>query len=738
MYIKWLLTSLLLISVSAGAFAQSDPEFRTIQAHRLPESTTIRLDGKLNEAIWHQVPVSTDFTMQEPIEGGDPTEKTEVQIVYDEENIYLGVTLYDSDPSAIKAFQKRRDAGLNTDDRFRWIFDTFHDQRNAYFFEVNPNALRRDALISTGQGISFNRNWDGIWDAKVFIGQFGWSIEIVIPFQSLSFNPNSDRWGVNFQRTIRRKNEDVLWTGYRRNQGVFRPQNAGDLVGISQVSQGIGLEVVPFGILDNNKTVTDNSTDTETDADGGLDISYNIIPSLEASATFNTDFAETEVDQRRVNLTRFPLFFPEQRDFFLEGSNILSFAPGSGVNPFFSRRIGLVDGEDISITWGSRILGTVGSYNMALMQVRTGEQGMVNAEHFSVARVKKNVLKESTLGIIYTRRATENQANLDQPLQARQTAGADLEYGTSTFLNDKNLQLQAFFIYHNSAFAQGDTSGFWDRTSRGGRINFPNEPWSGHVSYREFGSQFDPAVGFTPRNAFKRVQPSISFSPLFEKSQRIQEFRWSLRFEHLTDLSFQKLTQDVNFTLFNMELVEGDEISIQINRNFERLQQPFDILRDGSIIIPVDDYVNWGFETELEFANFRRVTGQIEIEKSGFWTGNRTVYSTQITGRPLPGINLTAEYERTDVSLDGGSFNTDVVRFVGNFDFTSSFFVTTNIQFDNVSDILGMNNRLRWIIKPGSDLFLVYNHNWRQDDITDRFRTLERTGTVKLSITHRF
>jgi len=738
MLTKWNVLVAMFLLITTCSFAQTGNEFRTIQAHRLADSVSVNLDGKLIESFWDRIPGSTGFTMQEPIEGGEPTEKTEVTIVYDEENLYLGVTLYDSDPSGIKAFQKRRDATLGTDDRFRWIFDTFHDQRNAYFFEVNPNALRLDALISTGQGISFNRNWDGIWDAEVFIGAFGWSIEVVIPFQSLNFDPRADRWGVNFQRTIRRKNEELLWTGYRRNQGVLRPQNAGDLVGINNISQGLGLEVVPFGILGNNKTVSGNSSDTQTDADGGLDISYNIISSLEASATFNTDFAETEVDQRRVNLTRFPLFFPEQRDFFLEGSNIFNFAPSSGIDPFFSRRIGLVDGEDIPITWGSRILGTVGSYNMALMQVRTGEEGMVNAEQFSVARVKKNILQESTVGFIYTRRSTEGQENFSQPLQARQTAGADLEYSTSNFLSDKNFQLQAFFVYHNSQFAQEDTSGFWDRTSRGGRINFPNQPWSGHVSYREFGSRFDPAVGFTPRNAFKRVQPSISYSPLFEKSQRIQEFRWSIRFEHLTDLTFQKLTQDFNFTLFNMELVEGDEITFEVNRNFERLQSPFDILRDGSIIIPVDEYVNWGFEAEIEFADFRRVTGELEVERGGFWTGNRTIYSTRVTGRPLPGINLTGEYERTDANLAGGNFTTDVVRFVGNFDFTSELFFTTNIQYDNVSDVLGMNNRLRSIIKPGSDLFLVYNHNWQRDELMDRFRTLERTGTVKLSITHRF
>lgn len=709
---------------------------RSVQAYKIETEDRLVFDGNVTESFWEKIEPATGFRMQEPVEGDPASERTEVYIAYTEDALYLGVTLYDSDPSGIKAYQKRRDDRITSDERFVWILDTFNDQRSAYFMEINPNAMRTDGLINVGQGSSVNLNWDGTWDARAVIGDFGWSAEIRIPFSTLNFNPDSEAWGINFMRVIRRKSETVLWSGYGRSQGIERPQNAGMLTGLRNLSQGLGLEVVPYGIVNNSREETETGSQMSTTGDAGLDINYSITPSLKASLTLNTDFAEAEVDQRQINLTRFPLRFPEQRDFFLEGANIYEYAPSSFVYPYFSRRIGLRGGEQIPITYGARLLGNAGDYNLALLHVRTGEQGEVQPENFSVARIRRNIGSESTVGIVYTRRATEGGDEMNPPLQDRHTFGTDLELGTSSFLGDKNLQFQAFFVVHNAPSTLDDSTNVWDRSTRGLRLNYPNRPWFGHVSYREFGTSFDPAVGFVERAGFRRLQPSIGYSPLARRIDWIRDFQWGIRYEHLTDLDFELLTQQLGFTLLGMTLESGDGIEFSVSQNYERLQRPFDIKRDGSVIIPLDEYTTWSASVGVESAAYRRISAFADFNFGEYWSGTRQRITLTLQVRPLPGFRLSPEYVHTDVDLAEGSFSTDLWRFEGNFDFTNNLFLTTKIQFDNLSDLLGLNTRFRWIIRPGSDLYLVYNQNWLRE--FDRFNTLQRTGAIKLSYSHRF
>jgi len=736
MVIRFFLSFVFILFLYKSSFTQDVTTRKEIQAYRMEENYTFVFDGRMDEPFWQKIDPATGFLMQEPREDANATEKTEVRIAYDDNYLYMGVMLYDSDPLGIKTFLKRRDVRLVSDDRFTWIFDTFNNQRSAYFMEINPNGLRTDGLLTVGQGSNINLNWDGIWDARTVIGDFGWSAEIRIPYKTLNFDPDSDTWGVNFMRVIRRKNETVLWTGHKRNQGISRPQNAGILTGLSDISQGLGLEVVPYGIITRSRDQTVTDPETSISPDGGFDINYSITPGLSASLTVNTDFAEAEVDQRQVNLTRFPLFFPEQRNFFLEGSNIFEFAPSSRVFPFFSRRIGLVEGQQVPITYGGRVLGNTGNYELALLHVRTGDSSLINPEHFTVGRIKRNFGSESTVGLIYTRRATVNRDEMIQTLRDRHTFGVDLELGTSSFLGRYNLQFQSFYVFHNSPIPDDNVTDIQDRSSYGFRLNFPNQPWSGHISYRELGEAFDPSVGFTPRNAFRRLNPRIGFSPQFENIDLIQDIEWSIWFEHLADLDFTLLTQDLRFTLFDINFTSGDEIEFDLTRNFERLITPFDIKRDGSIIVPVGTFTNWIASAGFETASQRRLSAALNFETGGFWTGSRTEYGIGITLRPFSGFDLTPEFIRTNVKLEEGDFSTDLLRFEGNFDFTTSHFLSTTLQFDSLSDVLGLNSRFRWIITPGSDLFLVYNHNWMQEN--SRFSTLQNTGTIKVNYTHRF
>ena len=322
--VKYLLLFCMVLSPIELVFSQTMP--KSMRAYKI-ETSELVLDGKLDELFWEKIPGNEGFLMREPVEGGFPSERTVVKVAYDASSLIIGAIMYDNDPAGIKSYQKRRDAELDTDDIFRWILDTYLDGRNAYYFEINPAGLIGDGLLTTGHGTTINKAWDGIWRPWTYIGDFGWSVEIRIPFRSLNFNPSVDSWGINFERTIRRKNEVVLWTGHKRNQGL-RPQDAGRLTGLTNLSQGLGLEVVPYGKLESIREEVEDAEGYQTDTKltGGFNINYNLTPGLKASFTLNTDFAETEVDNRQINLTRFPLFFPERRDFFLEGSSIYQFA----------------------------------------------------------------------------------------------------------------------------------------------------------------------------------------------------------------------------------------------------------------------------------------------------------------------------------------------------------------------------------------------------------------------------
>ena len=729
--------TIFLTSFFFGLKAKSDNEKKSVEAFSV-ETKDIKLDGKLDESFWGNIPGITDFLVQEPIEGGIPTEKTVIKIAYDNKYLYIGAIFYDSDPEGIKAFKMRKDAPLNTDDRFMWILDTYLDGRNAYFFEINPRGLMGDGLLSIGQGRSLNKDWDGIWRPWTHIGDYGWSAEIRIPFHTLNFDPKKNTWGINFQRTVRRKNEEILWSGHKRNQGIYRPQDAGRLTGLDNISQGLGLEVVGYGKAETSKiqNESEGNYDRGQSIDGGLDVNYNITPGLKASLTVNTDFAETEVDDRQINLTRFPIRFPEKRDFFLEGANIFRFAPSSGIYPYFSRRIGLQPGNPVPISFGGRLIGKIGKVEVAAQQVRTRETDFIDSEDFSVIRVKQNFLKESSIGILYTRRHTNKGKDFVPPLPDRNTLGVDLSLNTSTFLKNQNLQFQAFAILHNPNSLDNTDKNVWDRSARGLRFNFPNDPWSGSLSYREFGVFYDPAVGFSRRNSFRRVEPRIRFSPILEKSPIIRELQWELSFENLMSLGWKKLTQNIRLTPLSIRFESGDEISYQFIRNFERLEYNFNILGDNSIIIPIGNYTNWSHQIEIETANHRKIVYELELISEGFWSGKRTEYQNNLTIRPLEGINLSFGYIYSKVNLKEGNFKTNLIRILGDFDFSPFISFSSNVQYDDISKQIGMNNRFKYTLTPGSDIYFVYNHNWIGDK--GKYKTTSMLGATKITYTQRF
>jgi hypothetical protein len=719
-----------------GADTTTAKELRAIP---LETGQRIRLDGILSEPFWESAPPAVEFVQQEPHEGMPATERTRVHVVFDDENLYIGALLHDSDPAGVLGRQLQRDAGLGSDDRFMWILDTFLDGRTGYFFEINPAGLMGDGLLRASPGGSqVNKSWDGIWEARVARGDWGWSAEIRIPFRTLNFDPNSDAWGINFQRTVRRRNEESLWSGHMRTAGLLNPVHAGRLTGIRNVSQGIGLEVKPYVVSTWQKAPLLDRPAAETAGDVGLDVTYSITPSLRASLTINTDFAETEVDQRRVNLTRFPLVFPERRDFFLEGSGVYAFAASSGPNPYFSRRIGLVGGQPVPIRWGVRMGGQAGSWDLGFQQIRTGDHDLGTGEDFTVARARRNIFRQSTVGAIYTRRATPATVTAGSLLG--NTVGFDLDLFTSRFRGNRNLQFEAFLVWHDDAAGNPATT-FGDRTARGLRLNYPNDVIQAHVSFREFGNEYSPYVGFVSRRGFRRTQPTVRWRPR-PGGTLIRRLQFVTEVEHLTDLRGRLQTFGVDVTPFGIELESGDAADVVVRRDFERLDSGFEI--HPSILIPAGDYTFHTWQAQVRTATRRRVSANASVGGGGFWDGRRFQSSLGLAVRPRPGLGLDASWERNDVQLEGGDFEANVLRTGAGWQLNPWVSLNGNVQYDDVSREVGVFTRFRWILRPGSDLYLVYTHNLREriglpESPRDTgFETLERRAALKLNYTYRF
>ena len=727
--IKYFLLYISYFSLLSGLYAQQP---REITAYRMADNEQIKLDGRLDESFYTEAQAATAFRQQEPLEGQLATEQTTVQITFDEKNLYIGARFYDSDPDGIKAFQKRRDAVLDTDDKFAFILDTYNDQRSAFYFEINPHGLMGDGILRTGQGAAVNRDWNGIWRVWVARDDKGWSAEIRIPFMTLNFDPKNDTWGINFLRTIRRKNEITLWEGYQRNQGIERPQDAGKLKGLSNINQGIGLEAIPYAIASQSRVRNDpeKSMEKQTTFNAGGELNYNITPNLKAGITINTDFAEAEVDDRQVNLTRFPIVLPERRDFFLQGANVFVFAPSSNPNPYFSRKIGLQEGRAIPIKHGARLIGRIKNTDIGFIQTRTGDSGELPGENFTVGRVLQNISAESTIGAIYTRRDTDGDS-----LPVRETLGADLNLSTSRFFGNKNFQFQAFFVGH-SPTSFNDSSGIMDRSVRGFRFNFPNQPWEAHVSYREFGVNYNPAVGFVPRIGFRRLQPTVTYSPLMKKSSILRELSWEYDFEYLMLMNWQPATVNHAIRALGLRFETGDLINFSFLHNYEFLDFTFDILRDGIFLIPEGNYHNRGYSIEASSAPFRKIGGTATLTNIGFWTGRQVQLDADVFIRPFTGLNMTATYSYSSVNLEQGDFKTHLLRLNSSYDFSPWVSVNFNIQYDNLTERLGTNSRFIWVIDPGNTFFIVHNHNWQR--FTDRFNVMEMQTIVKLAYTLRF
>ena len=703
---------------------------RRVRAVRLSEGESISLDGRLDEDIWQRAEAAADFVQVEPSNGDLATEPTEVRIAYDSESLYLGILCFDSEPEKVLGNQLQRDGFLSADDRFMWTIDTYLDGRTGYFFEINPLGSMGDSLVGSGGG-GFGgggqRAWDGIWMARVVKSELGWTAEIEIPFRTLNFDPESPAWGINFQRSVRRKNEESRWNGWARNQHLRDMSSAGLVIGIEQISQGAGLDIQPY-------LVTKHFNGTGTGEPGrtrwtpGWILFYSLTPKLRASFTINTDFAETEVDDRQVNLTRFPLFFPEKRDFFLDGLGFFSFSqePGRAVVPFFSRTIGLDDdGNPQPILFGAKLAGQIGSQDLGVLQVRTADSGDFMGENFTVLRGRNRFWSQSYLGMIYTRRAGDETSGPD-----RHTVGTDFSLSTSQFRGADNLEFSGFYLWTSNPEDTGESESY------GVRLEYPNDLWNARLSYREVQENYDPALGFSRRENIRRLNPVLAFSPRPKDHPWIRRFSFQIFLDRTTDTENQLLSRTLDLKVFHMNTHAGDQVQVHVLSEVEHLDEDFEI-HDG-IILPLGEEYDFNrYRLAARTAGRRPFSIRSELEWGDFFSGQRREFSADVTLRPRPGLRLELGGEWNRVELAEGSFSTSLLEAEVSSQFGPWISLSNDLQYDSVSRELGWQFRFRWILRPGNDLFLVYSQNWLNDPFSG-LETLRLNAAAKFIYTHRF
>jgi len=708
-----------------SASVPTPPILRAIQVEKGP-----KFDGYLNDKVWEQAGPFSDFKMAEPTPNSQPTEKTELRIIYDRDNLYLGIHCFDSEPSKLSGQTMAHDAFQDehsSDDLIRVLLDPFQDKRNAYIFFVNPRGSRSEGLA---YGEHFSLNWDGIWDARSRILKDGWSVEIKIPFKTISFNPRLEYWGLNVERYIPRKQEIIRLAGTTLDSFFYNPNEAAPLEGISGVKQGKGITFRPYGIA---STTTDHELGLETQRklNGGFDIYKNFTPNLVGAFSYNTDFAETEVDERQINLTRFPLFFPEKRTFFLEGSEIFSFGTTSGYHesfiPFFSRRIGLYEGSQIPLLLGTKLYGKIGNTSLGFLDVQTkkfSELGLPG-DNFFAGRVYQNIWAQSKVGLIFT--------NGDPSGGKNRLLGFDFTYSTSRFRGDKNLTVALWSVYNWNEEKTGKPYGF------GFGADYPNDLWDLSLTYKYYGNTLNPGLGFLPRKNIQTLSSGLAYSPRPEKGwfgKWVRQFNFMIYPTFYWDLDGRLETYEIMMTPFSVNAERGDRIEFFIVPNRDVL--PFDFQVADGVVIPKGPYNFTRYGIEYGSPSYHPFSMDGGFSFGRFYSGTVNEAEIELSYRYKGYVSLGLSTNLVRGRLPEGDFNENAYELKADFYLSPNLGLMSYIQYDDVSKNLGMNIRLRWELSPGSQIYLVYNKNWeRVWDPLSRFIPLQDHGVIKVQLSIR-
>jgi hypothetical protein len=698
---------LALISPIAAAVPAASQTGSPDTLHALRIESPIKLDGVLDEEAWAKAMHVSNFTQRELVENAPATERTEVAVVYNAREMVIGVWCFDSRPDQIVATKMKWDFDTGTDDNFEIIIDTYGDRRNAYFFAVNPNASQADSLI-VDNGRKTNSDWNGVWYAAATRTDEGWFAEVKIPFSTLKFSAAAEQtWGINFERNIRHKREQVRWQGWSRDSSIQQVSRAGTLEGLRDLARMRIFEFRPYAVAGVEK---DRETAAVKKFEAGLDLSYLVNPTVKLDFTINPDFAQVESDQMIVNLTRFSISYPEKRQFFLESQNFFDFSLGRA-RPFYSRQIGITQGQETPILGGARFLGKMGGTTIGAMVLQTGRTDIANPTNFSLVRVKQDLGEESSVGMLAIGSVQSGHFN--------GTGGIDALFSTSRLFGDKNFQL-------GGAFAATYTSGVADASGSAHRlfVSFPNDLIDFTGSWERAGMGFNPEVGFLSRRSYQLFETEchISPRPKFLPWVKQMEFKPLELSYYIDDVTHEMQSVYMEFRPLGLSLKSGDSLEFNIQRNAENLIEDFEI-RDG-FLIPAGRYWTTRGELQVETFDGRPVVGEFAVNWGTFYDGSSTEWEAGLGWKPSRHFSTSLGYQRTDIRLPAGAFAIDEVLGRLNFSVTPKLYGSVFGQWNNDDDEVLFNFRLTWIPKPGAVLYFVFNqfgdtldpHAWRMNE----------------------
>ncbi|MBI4454666.1 MAG: carbohydrate binding family 9 domain-containing protein [Acidobacteria bacterium] len=712
---------------------------KTIQAVRT--ELPVVLDGKLDEPVWWQAPVSLGFVQKDPKEGEPSTERTEFHVVYTSQTLYIGVICYDSNPQDILATERRRDNNLENDDTLTIVLDTFHDHRNSYLFRTNPLGTQYDASV-TDEGRSLNENWDEKWEVASQILEVGWVAEFAIPFKSLRMGEQNEiRWGLDLERVIRRKNEFSYWNGYRRSFKLENVSQAGHLDGLQGVDPGMRMRVKPFTVGGFQQSSSLSRHSFRNASDIGMEVlKYRITPGLTADFTWNTDFAQTEVDDQQVSLDRFPLFYPEKREFFLEGAGIFEFGRARAefvpeMRLLHTRRIGMTpdSSAQVPMTAGARMTGNWQGFTLGLMNVQTEalESHDVSASNYSVVRVKRNVLDRSFLGGFILNREVGESADFNR------VYGLD-----ANFTFRKYLQILGTWVTSDQPGSRRDNS------LANGSIWWDTDFWAAGLEFVSVEPNFRNDLGFLRRKDWRRHTASFAINPR-PKSGPIRRIWINPRFDYETDSQWRFDRRLAHFHT-RVEFHSGDSIGISPHLPRERLVKPFvlryrvaEVAADGQlrkeplVVVPAGEY-KWAYVRLRYTANpARRLSGFVEVSPTpGYYGGDLVEYIFSPQLKVTDKLAVEVSYRINDGRVAETDFTDHVVNFRVHYNFSNQWLTTTTVQYNNADAFAGLNFRLNYIFRPGDDFFLVYNEGRRLGDVFEDRK--DRTLQVKFTYSFDF
>lgn len=693
-------------------------------------STPPKIDGRLDEKDWDNATPVTQFYQREPSPGAAATVQTEVMFGFDEGHLYLAFRCY-SDPDDITAKEMARDVDLSNDDRVQVILDTYMDRRNAYWFQIGPRGSIGDAIISEN-GAAFNKAWDGLWTGKAMITDKGWQAELALPFKTLNFDPDQTTWGLKLIRYQKSREETIYWPVANINTHKFQVSDAGMLTGLEDISQGLGLDLVPYGL--GGFDYSEGQPGIKRVLDAGFEAYYNISPGLKAAVSVNTDFAQTEVDQQEINLTRFSLFYPEKRDFFLDGANYFNF----GINgdrdnqwntrliPFFSRRIGLdQQGNPIPVQYGGKVTGQAGKWNIGAMYMKDQRNGWENG-HFAVTRLSRNIGEQSQAGFI----STYGNALYDT---SNFVIGFDMKLATSTFRGDKNLSFNMYGLKSvtNNMMTRSASP---DRDlSFGAELVYPNDILSFRLGHMQIQENFVAGIGFVPRPGVRQSYGDITLGYRPEKWGILQALTGG-GMDHITDFSNTLLTREWYIMPLRLRFMSGDEFKYRFTSSYEYLANPFNLYVNHTVT--AGTYHFFWQTVSFQSAQKRRIWGSADYRFGQFFGGTRNEIRFKAGYQVMVPLFIAAEMIRNDITLEESSFVANIYRVNLNILFSPDITLYSFIQYDSQSNKMGWQSRFQWILKPGREIFLVWNSIAR--DPFERYQLEEAGARFKVKYTVRF